>query len=325
MTLTQVAPTTHRRLSRLWTPRTQHLARRALAQQESDARGDTKPAFELGWDFARHGLDAPEPLADHPDFLAGLRAGRHHWHTRRTEDRYTRKWLLLRASALARGVPFSAEVTPAYLAEIDAVLCPVTRQPLTRGTGAASDASVDRINNRCGYQPGNLVVMSVRANGAKAGMDSIDMLKVVHNLGSLPPGAAFHDLTIHEWARLATLTAYAESQPDFAIETWPLVVQPTPHMQLRSPAWRFKIDLTRQAIAGDSGGMPPAAVGAFESFAAAVAAARQHALLTASGLGHDVACRIAEEDLWRCAEVNARWAALLAAIKAARSAQGGRA
>lgn len=311
--LAHVAPTTQRRLSRLWTPGTQQIARRALAQQEREARGSSKAAFELGWDFARYGLDCSDLFRENSDFVAGMRAGRIHWPRRRSEDRYIRKWLQLRASALARQVPYADTVTPAYLQAIDVETCPVTRRPMTRGACAPTDASVDRINNAIGYEPGNLVVMSVLANSAKADMGSVEMLQVVRELGKRADGELWQGLGIQEWARLATLAAYAEPFADAgAVDSWPLVAALAPLMHIRSAAWRRKIDLTARALGGRCAGIPEAAREAFLAFASAMEAATQersdHAPAT-SGDGS----RVASEDAWLCPAVNKSWT-LLAAV-----------
>lgn len=301
--------TAQRRLSPLWTPGTVNFTRRALAQQEREAKGPSKAAFELGWDFARHGLDCADMLREDDDFHAGLRAGRSHWPKRRTEDRYIRKWLQLRASALVRGVSFSPAVTPAYLQMIDRPACPVTRNAMSRCTGTPTDASVDRINNAIGYEPGNLVVMSVLANGAKANLGSMEMLEVVRTLGGRADGATWQGLNIREWARLATLAAYSEGFADTkAVEAWPLVVTPAPCVRMPCSAWRQKIELAEQALAGTCHGVPQHAIAAFGSFSLIIRA--QYA----EAVKRQVAPAAAREDVWLAADVNRAWADLRRAL-----------
>ncbi|MBI2770480.1 MAG: hypothetical protein HYX47_12715 [Burkholderiales bacterium] len=311
MMLAHVAPNTQRRRSPLWTPATLGSTRRALAQQERESQGPSKSAFELGWDFARYGLDGADMLREDQDFSAGFRAGRSHWPRRRTDDRYVRKWLQLRASALVRGVGFSEAVTPAYLQSIDKPVCPVTRKTMTRCTGEPTDVSVDRINNAIGYHPGNLVVMSVLANGAKANLGSTEMLEVVHALGGRTTGSTCQGLGIQEWARLATLAAYSETFADpAAIEAWPLVVMPAPLMRMPSSAWQRKLELAERALAGEAAAVPAHGAAAFDRFTRAIRSAHADAI---TQLGDPVR---AAEDAWLATDVNRAWVELRDALAA---------
>lgn len=114
-------------------------------------------------------------------------------------DRFVRKWLQLRLGAWHRRRAVSADVTPELLRALDVSHCPVTRQRLTHGLRADSDWSVDRLNNDGAYAPGNLAVMSVRANRAKGALSFEDALARAD--GALPAG----ELTRDEWLRLAVL------------------------------------------------------------------------------------------------------------------------
>lgn len=72
--------------------------------------------------------------------------------------------------------------------------CPVLGIPLTFGLGqghgislSVRDArfSIDRIDNARGYVPGNVVVVSFRANRLKSDADAIELMKVAQFYGQL--------------------------------------------------------------------------------------------------------------------------------------------
>jgi hypothetical protein len=86
---------------------------------------------------------------------------------RRTERPAHMMWLASRSRAKAKGIPFS--ITPSDLEPMPEV-CPVLGIPLeygARGINNPNAASVDRADNSKGYVPGNVVVVSFRANGLK--------------------------------------------------------------------------------------------------------------------------------------------------------------
>ena len=155
----------------------------AHAASNDDRALDT--GFELGWDYAHHGIVPP---AAHLHPLSPVRQG---WEAGRTtfgqrtlhSNRFVRKWLQLRLGAWLRGRAFEgAQVNPAFLRQIDVPVCPITRELLTHGTGEPSDASVDRVFNNAGYAAGNLAVMSTRANVAKSGYGSDDAMAFVKQI-----------------------------------------------------------------------------------------------------------------------------------------------
>jgi hypothetical protein len=141
-----------------------------LAAAAQDSAGFDAAGFEIGWDHAHHRLTPP---ADH---LHGTHPVRQGWEAGRAAfgartlkpSRHVRQWLNLRLQAWLRGQAFEdVMVTPRFLAQIDAALCPVTREPLTHGSGAPSDAVVVRVHGGAGFAAGNLVVMSRRAATAR--------------------------------------------------------------------------------------------------------------------------------------------------------------
>ena len=163
-------------------------------------------AFELGYDTAMHGQCVPE---DAPGFFCdGYRTGRRQYpHPQRT-NRYILKWLQIRMNALRRGKRVDEQITPEFIAQIDVEQCPVTLEPLTHSTGTDSDWSIDRCNNLCGYVPGNLVIMSTRANAAKS---DLTFAQVIVNGKSTQPTEG---LSQEDWQRMASVIAPAERLAD---------------------------------------------------------------------------------------------------------------
>lgn len=85
----------------------------------------------------------------------------------------------LKSSAKKRGIRFTLEKTDLW--DLDYPLtCPVLGIPLTQNKSAAKDNSfsVDRIDNSKGYEPGNIIIVSNRANKLK-GDASLEELKLI--------------------------------------------------------------------------------------------------------------------------------------------------
>ncbi len=163
-------------------------------------------AFELGYDTAMHGQCVPE---DAPGlFCDGYRTGRRQYpHPHRT-NRYILKWLQIRMNALRRGKRVDAQITPEFIEQIDVEQCPVTLESLTHSTNTDSDWSIDRCNNLRGYIPGNLVIMSARANTAKS---DLTFAQVIANGKSTQPTEG---LSQKDWQRMASVIAPAERLAD---------------------------------------------------------------------------------------------------------------
>ncbi len=127
------------------------------------------------------------------------------------DDRFVRKWLHLRLSALLRGRVVAPDVTVDLLRGLDVTHCPVTRAPLTHATRQGTDASVDRLNNDGAYAAANLAMLSARVNRAKGRLGFGEVLA----LSRLD--APTHGLQPVEWLRLAVLMlgpAHAEKPLD---------------------------------------------------------------------------------------------------------------
>jgi hypothetical protein len=163
------------------------------------ALASDRVAFELGWDCAFYGQSCSQP---DPEIQRGYTAGRERFgkHTQ-AADRFVRKWLSIRGSAWRRQRVVSESLTPEYLRRIDVTHCPVLEIELTHGTCEGTDWSIDRINNDGAYAPGNLVVMSVRANKAKG---SLTFDEVIGRCNAPSDG-----LTGRQWLALASLMAGA--------------------------------------------------------------------------------------------------------------------
>lgn len=129
----------------------------------------------------------------------GFIAARAQHATRRSADRYTRKWLQLRLNAYRRERVVDDAVTPELLKRIDVTHCPVTRIELTHGALLPTDWSIDRLNNDGAYVPNNLAVVSTAVNAAKGELG----YEQVHALAEKDEPT--HGLTPVEWLRLATL------------------------------------------------------------------------------------------------------------------------
>ncbi|HEX6016649.1 MAG TPA: hypothetical protein VFZ28_00990, partial [Burkholderiaceae bacterium] len=157
-----------------------------------------------------------------------------------------RKWLQLRLGAWQRGRAFcTLQVTPALLRRIDVPVCPIVREPLVHGTGGPLDASVDRVNNDAGYAAGNLAVMSVRANAAKAHYAWDDAMGFVRQIEAGALGT-IDGLSAAQWARLAVLMSYATPLPHAVAAALPMLVLPPPRLRLLNAVQCLQALLTLQ-------------------------------------------------------------------------------
>lgn len=172
-------------------------------------------AFDLGWDIAAAGLDVPYYAVGCESLVSGWKeATAKKIKVKVTADRFLTKHFQLRFNAWKRNRHFSDAVTPDFLAYIDTPFCPVTQVALTHGTGTATDASVDRLNNNGAYACGNLAVMSVRANAAKDKYSYHKIIRFAYSMDEEIPTAVeggFEPLTRMEWARMASLCSNAPS------------------------------------------------------------------------------------------------------------------
>jgi hypothetical protein len=226
-------------------------AGRAEAPSAAHPADHDDAGFELGQDFARHGLLPPaEHLLPANPLRQGWEAGRRRFATRPLPATATvQQWLQLRLQAWMAGRAFEAvQVTPHYLAQIDTPRCPITRSALTRGAGAESDATITRVFKDAGYAAGNLAVLSQRAASALAELrwDEARLLSVLAEARQTGLGAgSAQGLRGAEWARLATLMSFVTPLPHALAATLPLRVLPPNRLRLLNPIQGLQALITR--------------------------------------------------------------------------------
>lgn len=214
----------------------------ALPEPGSPAR----TGFELGWDHARHGLLPP---ASHADAASALRQG---WEAGRaiigprTRPAHlaVRRWLALRVQAWEQGVAFEeVQLTPHYIAQLDAVVCPVTRQPLA---GHGDRGVVARVFEGAGCAAGNLVLLDATAAAAKAGR-RWDDARLQAVLAEARPGHEAAEVTLDRdaWARLSTLMSFCTPLPHELAAKLPLRVLPPNRLRLLNPIQGLQALITR--------------------------------------------------------------------------------
>lgn len=272
--------------------------------------------FELGWDYAHHGVLPPAPYAQEPSPVRdGLLAGQATFGARTLQaTRHVRKWLQLRLHAWLRGRSVElVQVTPRYLQLIDAEHCPITRAELSTATLEASDASVDRVRNDAGYAAGNLAMMSRKANHAKAALGFREVLQVVA-AAEARNRDGIDGLTAAQWARVAVLCSFVQPLPHAEAAALPLLVLPPNRLRLFNPVQALQAFVSRQLLAPGWSQR----VSRFEALLPGKPARRAfqmffHALLPrVLEAGRNTApheLRWAIEDAWRHPLVLSRWTA----------------
>lgn len=206
--------------------------------------------FELGWDYAHHGLVPPAPYDQEPSSLRhGLLAGQAAFGTRTLlPTRHLRKWLQLRLHAWLRGRSVElVQVTPNHLQQIEVSHCPITRVALSVATLEATDASVDRVRNDAGYAAGNLAMMSTRANHAKAAHGFREALRVVRDMEAAN-SAGEGGLTVAQWARVAVLCSFVEPLSHEEASALPMLVLPPNRLRLFNPIQALQAFVSRQLL-----------------------------------------------------------------------------
>lgn len=275
---------------------------------------DPTVGFELGWDYAHHNVTPPAEHLHAADPLRhGWLAGRAVFGARTLRPtRHARKWLQLRLNAWRRGRAFETfGVTPRLLAQIDVDACPITGEVLTHATGAPTDASIDRVNNDAGYAVGNLIVMSARANEAKAAYAWDDALAFVKQIktGGLD---AIDGLSARQWARLGVLMSFCTPLEHAQAACLPLLVLPATRLRVLNAAQALQVLLTLQFTRpghvrriAELGALVPAGEvrHAFLVFMHTLLARR----IAAGRLPDSRAMRRAMEDAWCDELINRRW------------------
>ena len=206
--------------------------------------------FELGWDYAHHGLLPPAPYDQEPSALRhGLLAAQAAFGTRTLlPTRHVRKWLQLRLHAWLRGRSVElVQVTPNHLQQLEVSHCPITRVPLSTATLEGSDASVDRVRNDAGYAAGNLAMLSTKANHAKAAHGLRDALRIVRDMEA-SRSAGEGGLTIAQWARVAVLCSFVEPLTHEEASALPMLVLPPNRLRLFNPVQALQAFVSRQLL-----------------------------------------------------------------------------
>ena len=194
----------------------------------------------LGDDYAKYGVNLPDDPSD--ALIEGYQAGKQRYRKpKHPPDRFIKKWLQIRNSALSRGRAVSSGLTIDVLKTLDVSRCPVSLVLLTYGTLGPSDWSVDRMNNNGAYALGNLAIISTGVNKAKG-------IKSIHEVRTLSEGAATVDgLTPKQWARVAALM-YGPWVVEYPEDKWPVrQVARMPELSFRAAEQTFQDVLVRYA------------------------------------------------------------------------------
>lgn len=214
---------------------------------------DRGTGLAIGRDYARAGIvPPPEHLHAGDPVRDGWQAGRAMFGDRAPAvSPRGGQWLQLRLGAWLRGRSFELmQVTPNYLRQIDATHCPISRDPLTRDTGHASDAVIDRVFGDAGFAAGNLAVMSRRASAAKDDLAWDDALAHARHLQA--HGLASRDgLTATEWMRAAVLVSFVSTLPHDEAARLPLAVLPPNRLRLLNPIQGLQVLICGQLSSAD--------------------------------------------------------------------------
>lgn len=284
--------------------------------------------FELGWDYAHHDTVPPAPYAEEDSPLRhGWLAGRAAFGPRTlVANRHVRKWLQLRLHAWLRGRSVeSVQVTPNYLQQIEVSHCPITRAPIGSPLLDTSDASVDRVRNDAGYAAGNLAMMSVKANHAKAAWGYPEAQAFARQIAS---GARdeIDGLDGAQWRRVATLCSFVQAMPHAEACELPMHLLPPNRLRLFNPVQALQAFVSRQFLkAGWS-----QRIGRFEALLPGADLQRDFKRFFISLLPRVIesgacgdkrgaaATRWAVEDAWDAPAVQQRWAHFARQLTAAQ-------
>lgn len=217
-----------------------------LAAAAAEPTGFDAAGFEIGWDYAHHRLTPP---ADH---LHGAHPVRQGWEAGRAAfgartlkpSGHARQWLDLRLQCWLRGQAFEdVMVTPRFLAQIDVVQCPITREGLTHGSGLPSDAAVVRIFAGAGCAAGNLAVVSERAAAARGQCSAAEAEDIARRIFA-GEQAGVGGLDGAQWQRLASLLRLATPLSHAQVACLPLRVLPPNRVRLLNPVQAVQALLT---------------------------------------------------------------------------------
>lgn len=211
-----------------------------------------RTGFELGWDHARHGLTPPpEQLSAASAIRQGFEAGRASFGSRtRLATPTVQLWLQLRQQAWLRGLAFETlSVTPNYLGQLQTSHCPVTRCALAVGRqlpphGAPENRVVARMCEDAGYAAGNLAVISLAADLAKADLAWDDAWARAETL-RINGMAQADGLNANAWRRLAVLMSFVTPLAHHDAARLPLLVLPPNRLHLLNPIQGLQVLATQ--------------------------------------------------------------------------------
>ena len=274
----------------------------------ADADAIDSVGFEIGWDHAHHRVTPPLGHLHHPNPVhQGWLAGRAAFGARSlAATSAVRQWLALRLQAWQQCQAFEGvQVNPSFLARIDAVDCPVSRQLMTLAANLPGDATVTRLNPAAAYAAGNLVVLSQRVAAAADA-----------------PADAVTGLSADEQARLAVLRSFATPLPHAQAALLALRVLPPNRVRVINPVQALQVMLTLQFLqAGYARRLLGLAVLMPSSETRQAFQIFMHTLLArrlSAGQGATPAdTRRAMEDSWADVLVNRRWQRLASRLTAA--------
>jgi len=269
--------------------------------------------FELGWDYAHHGLTPPvDQLFRQSPLQQGWQLGRATFGARTLRThRHTQLWLSLRLHAWQRGRQFETLlVTPNYLQQLDTTHCPISRLPLTDQAQDPQQRTVDRVRDDAGYAAGNLAFISRAANTAKADRSWQQAWAMAQSLRQGPMTTA-GDLDARAWERMAVLSSFVSEVPHELAATLPLIVLPPNRLRMFNPIQALQALVTRQlATPGWSQRLTrlesllsDEARADFSRFVMALVPR----VLPCQSLSDPMAIRWALEDAWRDPLLQKRW------------------
>ena len=269
--------------------------------------------FELGWDYAHHGLTPPvEQLFRQSPLQQGWQLGRSTFGARTLKaHRHTQRWLSLRLHAWQRGRSFETLlVTPNYLQQLDATHCPISRLPFSDEDDHPQRRSIDRVRDDAGYAAGNLVQMSHAANAAKLDRGWQQCWAMAQSLRQGPVTMA-GGLNAEAWERMAILASFVTPMSHDLAAQLPLLVLPPNRLRMFNPVQALQALVTRQlATPGWSQRLTrleallaPQQRADFSRFVLALVPR----VLRCQSLTDPMAIRWALEDAWRDPLLQKRW------------------
>ena len=305
----------------------------AHAEPTAAAAGLDAVGFAIGWDHAHHRVTPPLAHLDGSNPVGqGWTAGRAAFGERRLRaTAAVRQWLALRLQAWQEGAEFEdQQVNPAFVARIDADVCPVSRVPLLLATGGDDDATALRLNTSAAYAAGNLAVTSRRVAQAWASAGCRgDWAAAQAHAAALAERAAAPadgDLDADAWQRLVVLASFATPLPHAQAALLPLRVLPPNRVRVINPVQALQVMLTLQfsqagyarRLLGLAALVPGAETRqAFQIFMHTLLARR----LAVGPQATPLELRQAMEDTWGDTLVQRRWQRLACRLDAATCEQ----